>query len=115
MHLEHGNLLAGVPFGAGDEIFTPLLQRPGLRVDRIVSNGQATPPGEWQDNPEGEWVVLLVGSAELHFDGSPAPYVMLPGAWVHIPAHCRHRIEWTDQQQATVWLAIHYDPAQGGG
>lgn len=113
MNLEHGNLLAGVPFGAQEEVFTPLLQGNGLRVDRIVSNGQATPPGHWQDNAEGEWVVVLAGSAALLFEGDEAPHVMLPGAWVHIPAHCRHRIEWTDSQQATVWLAVHYDPERG--
>jgi cupin 2 domain-containing protein len=33
---------------------------------------------------------------------------MLPGAYVHIPAHRKHRVEWTDPNQPTIWLAVHY-------
>ena len=25
-----------------------------------------------------------------------------------IPAHRRHRVEWTDPEAPTVWLALHY-------
>ena len=31
-----------------------------------------------------------------------------PGDYVHIPAHARHRVAWTDAAQPTVWLAVHY-------
>jgi cupin 2 domain-containing protein len=34
--------------------------------------------------------------------------VMRPGDYVHIPAHQRHRVEWTEPDQKTVWLALHY-------
>jgi cupin 2 domain-containing protein len=27
---------------------------------------------------------------------------------VHIPAHRRHRVEWTDPGQPTIWLGLHY-------
>jgi len=27
---------------------------------------------------------------------------------VVIPARCRHRVEWTDPDQETVWLALHH-------
>jgi cupin 2 domain-containing protein len=33
---------------------------------------------------------------------------MGPGDHVHIPAHRRHRVEWTDPAQPTVWLAVHH-------
>ncbi|WP_454710673.1 cupin domain-containing protein [Cupriavidus nantongensis] len=108
MKPEHGNLLAGVPAGAADEIFQPLLQRPGLKIERIVSNGQASPPGFWYDSAEAEWVLLLSGSAALEIEGQAGEHRMAPGDWLHLPAHCRHRVAWTDATQPTVWLAVHY-------
>jgi len=30
------------------------------------------------------------------------------GDYVHIRPHVRHRVEWTDPEQETVWLAVHY-------
>ena len=62
------NLFAHLPpLNSTDEEFTPLLDEPGLIVQRIVSTGQASPPGFWYEQDEDEWVVLLVGSAVLAF------------------------------------------------
>lgn len=36
---------------------------------------------------------------------------MTAGSFVNIPAHRRHRVEWTDVKQRTMWLAIHYSDA----
>ncbi len=104
-----GNLFS--PALAADpaaEQFEELLSRPGLRVERIVSSGQASPPGFWFDQDVGEWVVLLSGAAELQFEDEIAARRMQPGDWVTIDAHRRHRVNWTDPAQPTVWLAIHY-------
>jgi cupin 2 domain-containing protein len=30
------------------------------------------------------------------------------GDFVDLPAHTRHRVEWTDPAAATVWLAVFY-------
>lgn len=79
-----------------------------MRLERIVSTGHATPPGEWLDQARDEWVVVLRGSAGLRFDGEPAPRVMRAGDHVLIGAHRRHRVEWTDASEPTVWLAVHY-------
>jgi cupin 2 domain-containing protein len=38
------NIFENQPQSA-DEVFTDLLRRPGLRIERIVSTGQASPPG----------------------------------------------------------------------
>jgi hypothetical protein len=37
------NLFDGVPARAGAEVFTEVLSRDGLRIERIVSTGQFTP------------------------------------------------------------------------
>ena len=104
-----GNLFARPELAeTAAEQFEELLSRSGFRVERIVSTGQASPPGFWYDQDVGEWVVLLSGAAELQFEDEPGPRNMRPGDWVNIEAHRRHRVNWTDPAQPTVWLAIHY-------
>ena len=83
----------------GAEQFVELLSRPGLRIERIVSSGQAS--------PQAEWVILLQGEAALAFEGEPAPRVLKAGDFVDIAPHRRHRVEST--AASTVWLAVHYD------
>lgn len=90
------------------EPFDALLNRPGLRIERIVSSGQASPPGFWYDQAEGEWVLLLCGSAGLRLEHEPRARLLRPGDHLDIPAHCRHRVEWTEAGAATVWLAVFY-------
>ena len=101
------NLLDHLP-GEGPELFETLLQTGSFRLERIVSTGQATPPGEWYDQERDEWVLLVSGDAGLRFEGEAAARRLRPGDHVLIPAHSRHRVEWTAAGQATVWLALHY-------
>lgn len=105
--VPQGNLLAQVPVDRTAERFEALLERPGLKIERIVSNGQASPKGFWYDSAQDEWVLLVSGSAGLHLDGEAEPRTLAPGDYLHLPAHCRHRVAWTDAQQPTVWLAVH--------
>lgn len=87
-----------------------LLARQGVRIERIVSTGQATPPGEWYDQPGDEWVALLTGRATLSFaDG--ARLELRPGDWLLIPARERHRVEATSADPPCVWLAVHLPPS----
>jgi len=106
------NLFAGLPATADEELFNDLLKRPGVRIERIVSTGQASPPGYWYDQDWDEWVVLLTGSAGLVIEGD-AEIVLNPGDYVFLPAHRRHRVAWTDANRPTVWLAVHIgEPAR---
>lgn len=103
------NLLADIP-GRGDgERFDELLSRPGLRIERIVSTGQASPPGFWYDQPRAEWVLVLQGEALLRIETESEPRRLRAGDFADLPARCRHRVEWTRPDQPTVWLAVHYD------
>ena len=65
-----------------------------------MSAGQATPPGEWYDQDTHEWVALLSGGAGLRFEDEAEPRVLSPGDYLLIPAHRRHRVEWTDPEAA---------------
>ena len=105
------NLFADLDRDSTAEAFTALLSTPNLKIERIVSHGQASPPGFWYDQDWAEWVVVLAGSAALLFEGEPAPRELVPGDHVHIPAHRRHRVERTDACAPTVWLAVHYAQA----
>jgi cupin 2 domain-containing protein len=103
-----GNLFDDLPERRPEENFSALLDQPGFRLERIVSTGQATPSGTWYDQPQSEWVVLLTGSAGLLIAGEPEARQLKPGDWILIPAGVRHRVEWTDPDRPTVWLALHY-------
>jgi len=102
------NIYADIAASRDAEQFTELLAAPGLRLERIVSLGQATPPGEWLDQERAEWVILLHGAARLLFEGESGARDLMPGDYVNIPAHCRHRVEWTTPDEPTIWLALHY-------
>ncbi len=102
------NLFDSIPSEISSELFEVLLQSKNFQLERIVSAGQATPPGEWYDQEAHEWVVLLSGAAKLRFEDEPEPRRLNPGDYLLIPAHRRHRVEWTDPTQASVWLALHY-------
>lgn len=102
----HGNVFA-LPAATPEEQFEVLAGRGGARVERIVSRGQASPPGFWYDQDEHEWVIVLRGRARLALaDGRVLE--LGAGDWVDLPAHCRHRVEWTDPASETVWLAFFW-------
>ncbi|MBV4491774.1 cupin [Pseudomonas oryzicola] len=105
------NLLTDLPPCAitSAERIDELLSRPGLRVERIVSTGQASPPGFWYDQAEGEWVVLLSGAAGLRFEHEDHTRLLVPGDCLDIPPHYRHRVEWTAPGTASIWLAVFYN------
>ncbi len=104
------NVFAELPEELPEELVQALLSTRGLRIERIVSMGQTSPEGFWYDQKMHEWVLLLAGAARLRFEGeAEEPIELRPGAFVNIPAHKRHRVEWTDQQQPTIWLAVHYE------
>ena len=102
------NLFAGIPAKLPDELFTTLLGDAGVRIERIVSHGHASPEGFWYDQDWHEWVVVLKGAARLRFDGEDCTVEMRAGDHVAIPARTRHRVEWTTPDGPTVWLAVHY-------
>lgn len=102
------NLLFPLPDAGAAERIDELLTRPGLRIERIVSLGQASPPGFWYDQDQGEWVILLAGGARLRFADEAEPRLLQSGDCLDITPHRRHRVEWTDPGTPTVWLAVFY-------
>jgi cupin 2 domain-containing protein len=102
---ETGNVLTDLPADLANEVVETLLRGPGVRVERIVSRGQASPAGFWYEQAEREWVVVLRGAGCVRFeDGREVE--MRAGDWIDIPAKVRHRVEWTEAGEVTVWLAV---------
>ena len=103
------NIFAGIPAStATAEEFSQLLQRPGLRIERIVSTGHCSPPDFWYEQADGEWVLLIEGAARLRFADEAEARHLKPGDFLDIAAQRCHRVDWTDPDQPTIWLAIHY-------
>jgi cupin 2 domain-containing protein len=104
------NLFGGIPSELPNERIDELAASPGLRIERIVSTGHASPPGFWYDQPWIEWVIVLSGSAGLLIEGEAQPRELRVGDYLALAPHQRHRVEWTDAHRPTVWLAVHYGP-----
>lgn len=102
------NLFANLPTRLPEELVTILAESQHVRIERIISTGHASPEGFWYDQEEVEWVIVLMGAAKLLFEGDKEPVMMRPGDHLQIPAHRRHRVEWTTPDEPTVWLAVFY-------
>lgn len=105
--MNDGNLLTGIDPATPEEMFATLLTLPGVRIERIVSTGQASPPGFWYDQGWAEWVLVVAGSAAVQFEDEAEPRRLGVGGYLYIAPNRRHRVTWTDPDLPTVWLAVH--------
>jgi cupin 2 domain-containing protein len=94
-----------------DELFETLHEAAGTHVQRIVSWGQASPEGFWYDQEQDEFVLLVSGAARLRFEDETHARSLTAGDYLLIPAHRKHRVDWTDPDQPCVWLAVHMPQA----
>jgi len=105
--MDEKNLFADIPETLDKELFDTLATGNDCHIERIVSRGQSSPAQGWYVQASDEWVILLRGAAVIAYpDGSEV--TLCEGDYLHIPAHCKHCVQWTDPNRATVWLAIHY-------
>jgi cupin 2 domain-containing protein len=102
--------MESLPPDAAEETFEEIIRSPSVRVERIISQGQSSPGSGWYDQDENEWVMLIKGNATLEWeDGSITD--LSAGDYLNIPAHRKHRVLSTAQDEITVWLAVFYkDP-----
>lgn len=100
------NLFGDLPAHLPDELVTAVLESAEVRIERIVSAGHVSPAGFWYDQEQHEWVVVLKGAARLGFENGSID--LKAGDCVTIPAHRKHRVEWTTPDEPTIWLAVHY-------
>ncbi|PJE79716.1 hypothetical protein CI610_01288 [invertebrate metagenome] len=103
-----GNLWTQIPSQIPKELFETLFHNHSIKIERIVSRGHVAPENEWYDQNKNEWVILLKGRAVLRIEDQRELVNMEAGDYLFIPAHQRHRVEWTEPEADSVWLAVHF-------
>ncbi|NIP38743.1 MAG: cupin domain-containing protein [Candidatus Dadabacteria bacterium] len=103
------NIYSNLPDNLPEEIFETLVSSDNIKIERIISpRNHKTPGGRWFSQDTDEFVILLQGSAELFFKENNKIIKLKPGDYINIPRHKEHRVESTDKQTETIWLAAHY-------
>ena len=102
------NIFADLPADLNKEQFDELLQVKNIRIERIISKGHTSPETGWYDQEEDEWVLVLEGTGTILFAENNQQVTLRKGDYLHIPAHTKHKVIWTEPEELTVWLAVHY-------
>ncbi len=108
------NFFSALPSDVSQEVFETLAGGEGkVKIERIISHGQSTPAGQWYDQTQYEWVMLLKGEATLAFAepecGQERLLTLKPGDYLTIAPHQKHRVASTSLEGETLWLAVFYD------
>lgn len=101
------NIFSSLPDKLEHEFFEELLRHKNIKIERIVSQGHTSPESGWYDQQEDEWVIVLEGSGTILFE-SAEEINLKKGDYLNIPARTRHKVIWTDPNNITIWLAVHY-------
>ena len=102
-----GNIFMSLPKESASEVFEILLQDENIKIERIISKGHTSPEAGWYDQEENEWVLVLEGAGTILLEDG-RQVTLRKGDFIHIPAHAKHKVVWTDQVRETIWLAVHY-------
>ena len=105
MMMKKLNIYSNIPEKLSDEIVDVIFQSEIIRIERIISDGQASPDNFWYDQEENEWVILLKGKAKIKYQDQ-SEQNLTEGDYIFIPSHKKHRVEWTDNNTKTIWLAV---------
>ncbi len=107
MNPTNSNIFKDIPEQLPEELIECIFKRDTIRIERIISKGHITPAGHWYDQEGDEWVILLQGQATVLYEKDNQSFALTAGDYLLIPAHTRHRVEWTAPELDTVWLAVH--------
>lgn len=101
------NIFSNIPAELPSEIFEDIISTEKLRIERIVSKGQASPDTGWYDQNENEWVIVLSGFGVIEY-ANGMKVTLKQGDYLNIKAHEKHRVIETSLDEPTVWLAVFY-------
>lgn len=102
------SVFTSIPANLPQELFDDLVTSKNVRIERIVSRGHVTEEGEWYDQDEHEWVMVVKGMGRILFEADMREVELKEGDHINIPAHQRHRVSWTEPDTETIWLAVFY-------
>ncbi|GAB3273977.1 cupin domain-containing protein [Larkinella harenae] len=106
--MNTGSLFSKIPGALPEEVFEELATGNGVKIERIISKGHRSPDNFWYDQPQNEWVLVIRGAARLQIWGQKDPVTLSAGMYTNLPAHVKHRVEWTQEDEETIWLAVFY-------
>ena len=105
--MSTNNLFKNIPENLPDEVFETIIKTEDIQIERIISNGHITEKTKWYEQSKNEWVVVLKGKATIRFNNDTL-HTLNEGDYLNIPAYIKHRVEWTEKDNETIWLAVHY-------
>ncbi len=76
-----------------------------IKIERILSYGQATPADYYYDQGWDEWVAIIQGEAILSYDDGRG-VDLRAGDSLLIKRGERHRVDYTSED--CIWIAVHY-------
>lgn len=106
--METKSFFENVPAYLPQELVEVIASNTNVRIERIISSGHVTPEGQWYDQTETEWVMLLQGEANILFAGESSPRHLKSGDFLLILPHIRHRVVSTSVEPKAIWLAVFY-------
>ncbi len=101
------NIFDAIPKNLEAEVFERLVDADNVTIERIISKGHTSPKSGWYDQDKNEWLIVLQGAAILAFEEEPS-IKLKAGDFINIAAHKKHKVEWTESDIETIWLAVHY-------
>lgn len=99
----------------GTERVRQLQSGPGWHLDLIHSCAATSEDGFWYDQRSHEWLTLLRGSARLALQSPDQTIDLSVGDGLYLAPHRRHRVERTDPDPGTLWLALYWETSEEGG
>ena len=105
--LKTGNIFDSIPSKFNDEVFGSIVDKDGIKIERILSAGHTSPEQGWYDQDQDEWVIVIQGGATIEFDDGRLS-TLEQGDYINIPSRTKHKVVWTDPEIVTVWLAVFY-------
>jgi cupin 2 domain-containing protein len=102
------NIFNDIPSNLSKEILDEIILTDKIRIERIISKGQTSPENFWYDQEENEWVIVIKGKSKLKIIDEDELIELNEGDYINIPSHKKHRVEWTDPEIETIWLAVFY-------
>ena len=102
------NIFNDIPSNLSKEILDEIILTDKIRIERIISKGQTSPENFWYVQEENEWVIVIKGKSKLKIIDEDELIELNEGDNINIPSHKKHRVEWTDPESETIWLAVFY-------
>jgi len=101
------NIFNNIPEVIPEEIIDTIIESDSVKIERIISKGHSSPENFWYDQDKNEWIIILKGNAAIEFEDKNI-FELRKGDYLNIPAHQKHRVNRTDPQKETIWLAVYY-------